>query len=122
MNHDNDLRLHVSLIVGILLLLLVLLISPELLLQFDTTCLLHRLTKLNCPFCGMTRDFILIAKGHEPKFNLFSPIAFLFVFLAYPFFVILSFFKKRTIKLNQPMTHKIFFLTMLIMFVANNLK
>ncbi len=122
LDSKNESAVHFILLLGILVLFLVLFISPELLLRVDMTCLFRRVTKMNCPFCGMTRDFISIAEGHLPKFNLLSPIIFIFIFFLYPAIVIISFFKHQPIRLNYSLTHKIFFLTMIIMLFINNLK
>ena len=43
-------------------------------------CGFHWLTGRNCPFCGLTRAFFALAKGHWGEavgFNALSPLAFL---------------------------------------------
>jgi hypothetical protein len=58
--------------------------APNAILAMRYQCVLHRLTGLRCPFCGMTRDFILMAHGSLPQNNPGSLFVALLVYLVYP--------------------------------------
>jgi len=71
MNPDNSIgpKQHVWVLCGLLLGGLLLACFPNALLGLQYQCVLHRITGLRCPFCGMTRDFILMAHGSFPRQN-----------------------------------------------------
>jgi Protein of unknown function (DUF2752) len=57
---------------------------PTTLLGMQYQCALHRITGLRCPFCGMTRDFILMSRGSFPRNNPGSLLLAAALYLAYP--------------------------------------
>ncbi len=51
-------------------------------------CLMHTLTGLDCPFCGLTRGFVHLAHGRlyeACEINAAAPAVFLFVLLQIPY-------------------------------------
>jgi hypothetical protein len=58
--------------------------APNALLGMQYQCVLHRLTGIRCPFCGMTRDFILMAHGSLPQHNPGSLLLAIALYGAYP--------------------------------------
>jgi peptidoglycan/LPS O-acetylase OafA/YrhL len=63
---------------------LVLACLPNAVLGLQYQCVLHWMTGLRCPFCGMTRDFILMAHGSLPRNNPGSLVAALALYVVYP--------------------------------------
>jgi hypothetical protein len=58
--------------------------APNALLGMHYQCVLHGLTGIRCPFCGMTRDFILMTHGSLPQHNPGSLLLALALYGAYP--------------------------------------
>lgn len=75
---------HWLVLAGLLLAALVLICAPDAVLGVHYECLLRRMTGIRCPFCGMTRDFILMAHGSLPRNNPGSLLAALALYVAYP--------------------------------------
>ena len=106
-NFRIDYALHITLLSVLLIGLILLLTSPSLFLQFDYACVIRRLTHLNCPFCGMSRDFIAIANGHPLILNPFSPLVFFFAFIVCPSAVVFVAFRPRVLTVNYKIAYKI---------------
>jgi hypothetical protein len=75
---------HLLTISGLVLGGLVLACMPNAVLGLRYQCMLHAMTGLRCPFCGMTRDFILMAHGLLPRNNPGSLVVALALYGAYP--------------------------------------
>ena len=111
--NDNTTRL---LIVG--LLFGILLTVPDVLLYNPLKCLCRELLGINCPFCGMTRDFVLMAKFRLPHYNLFSIPMAIIIFIFYPITLILNI----DIKLTYIQRRNIVMALVIIMFILNNVR
>lgn len=110
-----------GILIGIFIVALVLAISPDFFSQIHLQCILIKLFKINCPLCGMTRDFILLAKDLHPKFNMFSMIFAWIIFVVYPLGVGYCVFKKHSVYLPYKLVRNIFICVMSIMLIVNNL-
>jgi hypothetical protein len=113
--------IHILLAVGALLGALVVVWDPSLLLQVDLTCGLRRLTGLNCPFCGMTRDLAAMAYGLPAACNPFSPLAAVLVFGVYPGMVALCLWRRRNFPFNYSVAPWLVPGALLLMFALNNI-
>ena len=60
---------HALAIGGLVLCGMVAACVPNAVLVVQYQCMLHWMTGVRCPFCGMTRDFILMAHGSLPRNN-----------------------------------------------------
>ncbi|HYM10652.1 MAG TPA: DUF2752 domain-containing protein, partial [Bryobacterales bacterium] len=80
----RNLRLHAFLVSGIALLAATLALRPDFLFSLGTVCVLRRFLHINCPFCGMTRDFVAMAQGRFVFQNPFSPLAAVAMLVLYP--------------------------------------
>ncbi|HUI84927.1 MAG TPA: DUF2752 domain-containing protein [Candidatus Binatia bacterium] len=77
-------RQHVLALGGLVAAALLLACAPDWALAAQYQCVLHRLTGLRCPFCGMTRDFILMWHGALPRHNPGSLFVAVGLYVAYP--------------------------------------
>ncbi|MGA2904747.1 MAG: DUF2752 domain-containing protein [Candidatus Korobacteraceae bacterium] len=96
--------------------------APNVILGMHYQCMLHRITGLRCPFCGMTRDFILMAHGSLPRHNPGSLFVALALYLAYPPWLMMAALRRRswlTVSREKVVTAAMIVMAML--FIANNL-
>jgi hypothetical protein len=84
------LKQHLLVMGGLVLGGVVLACAPQAVLGLQYQCVLHWMTGLRCPFCGMTRDFILMAHGALPRNNPGSLVAALTLYVAYPMWLIVA--------------------------------
>ena len=112
-------------IVGVALLVLLgsavlaALLVPGWVLAVVPGCWFHKFTGLNCPFCGMTRDFIAILHGRWNLLNPCSVPCFFLLFVAYPIVNVLTLLGR----IRQPriaISEKAVFVALAAMFVVNN--
>jgi len=95
---------------------------PSVLLGMRYQCMLHRLTGIRCPFCGMTRDFILMAHGSLPQNNPGSLFGALALYAAYPVWLASAALRGRdSILVSREKTIRMVIVTMVLLFVCNNL-
>lgn len=101
---------------------LVLACLPNAVLGLQYQCMLHRMTGLRCPFCGMTRDFILMAHGSLPRNNPSSLVVALALYVAYPLWLVKAALggQFRLLIRRERLMHALL-IAMLLLFVANNL-
>lgn len=101
---------------------LVLACLPDTVLGLQYQCMLHRMTGMRCPFCGMTRDFILMAHGSQPRNNPGSLVVALALYVAYPLWLVKTALGKpfRLLIRRERLIHALLF-AMLLLFVGNNL-
>jgi|SRR5215472_7599562 len=96
--------------------------APNRILGLQYQYMLHRMTGLRCPFCGMTRDFILMADGSLPQNNPGSLVVAVALYVAYPAWLLLIAVRRRSwlmIKRNNLINALI--VAMALLFVWNNL-
>jgi Protein of unknown function (DUF2752) len=79
---------HLLLLGCICLAGIILTCAPNAVLGLDYQCLLSRATGVRCPFCGMTRDFILMSKGSLPRNNPGSLVVAVAGYVGYPVWVV----------------------------------
>jgi hypothetical protein len=117
----GHLATHLSILGCIAVLSALLYFFPAAVRAHGPGCAFHALSGYNCPFCGMTRDFIDILHAHKPHLNPFSGIAAVVVYLVYPAFFLWAWMQRRLALFHQPAMHKLIAAAVIAMFVANNL-
>jgi hypothetical protein len=101
---------------------LVLACVPNAVLGLQYQCVLHTLTGLRCPFCGMTRDFILMAHGSLPRNNPGSLVLALALYFAYPIWLIVAALRGRSrLFVSRDGVVDDLVIVMVLLFVCNNL-
>ena len=87
---------HLLVIGGLLFAGLVPACVPNAVLGLQYQCMLHQITGLRCPFCGMTRDFVLMAHGALPRNNPGSLVVALGLYAAYPIWLTVAALRGRS--------------------------
>jgi len=101
---------------------LLLVCTPNAVLGLRYQCVLHQLTGLRCPFCGMTRDFILMAHGSWPQNNPGSLVLALALYCAYPVWLAMSARRGPSRMLVQrDRVIRALVVVMVLLFIGNNL-
>jgi hypothetical protein len=98
----------------------VLVFAPERLLGLAPPCVLRLVTGLNCPFCGMTRDFVAIAQGLPPVHNPASWFVFAGVFMLFPLLAAIYKFCSWAPALNRAAAERMILVVLGVMFILNN--
>ena len=112
---------HHALAVGFLVFgSLLLAFAPQAALGLRYQCLLHSLTGLRCPFCGMTRDFILMAHGSLPRNNPGSLMVAIGLYVAYPIWLVMAVVRGRSGLIEREWVIKGLVMAMAVLFVCNN--
>jgi hypothetical protein len=119
-SHENP-TAHFAILIGIALCTLVLGFFPGFVAAHGPSCVFHSLFRLNCPFCGMTRDFVAILHGQQPSLNRFSWIAFFVVYLGYPVCFVWALRQGKLGLFHRPGVHKAIAAMLAVMLVVNNL-
>lgn len=114
-------KTHLIILTCLNLINLLFFINPNLLLSLHMSCFLKTVFHFNCPFCGMTRDFVLMSIGEIPNHNPFSIFIMLIFYIIYPIAVLYSIYQRKKISIRYISIRNIFIATMLIMFIFNNL-
>ena len=114
-------RIHLFILGCIAAVTALLLLAPASWLAFGPGCVFHCLLHLNCPFCGMTRDFTAILHGRQPQLNPFSWPAIVAVYLVYPALFLWAWSTQRLAVFHRPAVHTGLAVVLLVMLVANNL-
>ncbi len=112
---------HTVILVAIAVCTALLRFCPTFVQQHGSSCVFHTLTRLNCPFCGMTRDFVAILHGQRPSLNRFSWVAAFTVYCAYPIFFGWAFARGRLALFHRPAVHRAVLAALVVMLVVNNL-
>lgn len=113
---------HALAIGGLVLCGLVAAFVPNAVLGLQYQCMLHWMTGLRCPFCGMTRDLILMAHGSLPQNNPGSLLIVLALYVAYPMWLIVAALGGRSrLLVRRDGVIRGLAVTMAVLFICNNL-
>jgi hypothetical protein len=116
------LKQHLLVMGGLVLGGLVLACAPHAVLGLRYQCVLHWMTGLRCPFCGMTRDFILMAHGALPRNNPGSLVMALALYVAYPMWLMVAALGGRSrLLVRRDGVIGGLVVVMAVLFVCNNL-
>jgi hypothetical protein len=116
------LKQHLLVMGGLVLGGLVLACAPQAVLGLQYQCVLHGMTGLRCPFCGMTRDFILMAHGALPRNNPGSLVMALALYVAYPMWLMVAALGGRSrLLVRRDGVIGGLVVVMAVLFVCNNL-
>ena len=118
---SSSVRTHLIILGCIVAATALLRFAPPSVLANDPSCVFHTLFHLNCPFCGMTRDFTDILHGQKPHLNPFSWIAVCVIYIAYPALFFWAWSQQRLALFHQPAVHKAVAAVLVVMLVVNNL-
>lgn len=116
----RNLWLHACLVLGIALTAVGLALRPDFFLSLGTACVLRRFLHINCPFCGMTRDFVAMPQGRFVFLNPFSPLAAVAMLVFYPAVVFRCWWKGRDFPLLNDRGRAAVLVLILLMLVLNN--
>lgn len=101
---------------------LVLACVPGTVLGLQYQCMLHWMTGLHCPFCGMTRDFILMAHGSLPRNNPGSLVVALALYGAYPVWLVIAALRGSSrLLVRRDGVVSGLVIVLVVLFVCNNL-
>jgi hypothetical protein len=117
----GHLATHLSILGCIVVLSALLRVFPAAALAYGPSCVFHTIFHLNCPFCGMTRDFVDILHAQKPHLNPFSGVAAVVIYLVYPSVFLWAWSQQRLALFYQPAMHRLVATVLLVMFVVNNL-
>ncbi len=112
---------HIAILAGIAVATVVLRFCSAGVLQYGPSCFLRTYLHMNCPFCGMTRDFVAILHGKQPSLNRFSWCAAATVYLVYPLLFCWAWSKRRLSYFHHPVVYKSIAAALVVMMVVNNL-
>jgi hypothetical protein len=114
-------RQHLLLLGCIGLAGVVLACAPHAVLGLHYQCLLSRATSIRCPFCGMTRDFILMSKGSLPRNNPGSLFVAVAGYVVYPiWFVVAALCRPAWLLVSRNSVQKALAAIIAVLFVCNN--
>ncbi len=115
-------RQHLLVMGGLVLGGLMLAFVPNAVLGLRYQCMLHWMTGLRCPFCGMTRDFVLMAHGALPRNNPGSLVVALALYVAYPMWLIVAALGGRSrVLVRRDGVIGALVVVMAVLFICNNL-
>jgi len=101
---------------------LLLAFAPHAVLGMHYECVLHSMTGLRCPFCGMTRDFMLMTHGSLPRNNPGSLMVAFGLYVVYPLWLLIAVPRRRCwLLLPRESVIKALMVAMAVLFVCNNL-
>jgi hypothetical protein len=112
---------HIVILAGIVVGTAVLRLCPQWVLQNGPSCVFQTFLHLNCPFCGMTRDFVAILHGQQPSLNRFSWMAAAMLYLGYPALFFWAWSRQRLSLFYRPAVHRVVAAALVVMLVVNNL-
>lgn len=115
-------RMHVVLLAAIAASTALLRFAPRWVMSLRMECVLHAWLHVNCPFCGMTRDFAAILHGQAPQLNPFSWMAFAVIYAAYPGMVVVLWWRRRLDLFFKPAVTYAAAFGLVVMMAANNLR
>lgn len=115
-------RQHMLLLALLALSGILLACAPRTVLDLHYQCVLHALTGLRCPFCGMTRDFALMLHEQRPQNNPGSPLLALALYVVYPAWLLTAALHRRGWPLlDREKAVRALAVSMAALFVCNNL-
>ncbi len=112
---------HLLLLGSIFLAGTVLACRPQAVLGLHYQCVLSMFTGIRCPFCGMTRDFILISQGFLPKNNPGSLTLAVAAYVGYPLWLAVA-ASCRPVRLliSRKSVRDVLAGILLVLFIGNN--
>jgi hypothetical protein len=113
---------HAAVLAAIVLGTLVLWLWPAAVLSLPLACVTRTWLHLQCPFCGMTRDFAAMLHGQRPTHNLFSPIMALLIYVAYPLAVLVLWRRRSLQMFYGPVVIRAVVCSLIVMFAVNNFR
>ena len=112
---------HMLILGGLLLAAVILIWAPDTVLGVHYQCLLSRITGIRCPFCGMTRDFILMSSGILPRHNPASLFVAIVAYIGYPLWILIATFRgPRSLYMSREMILRFLPAVMAVLIVCNN--
>lgn len=115
-------RQHLLLLGFLLLAAMVAMAAPDAVLRLHYQCLLSKLTGIRCPFCGMTRDFILMSHGRRPVNNPGSVVVAVALYLVYPAWMLAQVLRTGDgLWIDRQKAMQFLGLGMVVLFICNNL-
>jgi len=115
-------RTHLWVMFSIVVGTCILRFRPKWIMGLSLECILHSVTSLNCPFCGMTRDFVAILHGQHPELNPFSWLAAVVIYCVYPAVFVWAWLCRKLDLFYRPVVYKLLAAGLFLMFVVNNLR
>jgi len=123
MNEDGyfGTREHLLVLGCVYLTSIFLVFAPHAVLDLHYRCILSMVTGIRCPFCGMTRDFILMFQGLPPRNNPGSLMAAVAIYVAYPVWLALAaLWRPNWLQVSRRRLRNVLVGIMLVLFVSNN--
>ncbi|HYP04994.1 MAG TPA: DUF2752 domain-containing protein [Bryobacteraceae bacterium] len=117
----KNLSLHLGCVGALVFSVVVLRLYPDAVLSLGYTCVLRTLVGWNCPFCGMTRDFVAMANGCSPLLNPFSAATASTIYIAYPGTVALCWLRREDVPGTPDTALRLLAPVLVAMFIGNNL-
>jgi Protein of unknown function (DUF2752) len=115
------LRQHALLLGGIYAAGIILLCAPNAVLGLHYQCMLNTLTGIRCPFCGMTRDLILMSQGFLPRNNPGSLSVAVGAYVAYPiWFLVAALCRPSWLLISRNRLRNIVAAIVVVLFVGDN--
>ena len=115
------LREHLLLLTALLMAGVLLARAPQFVLALHYRCVLNTLIGIRCPFCGMSRDFILISKGLLPRHNPGSVVVALAIYGCYPLWFLVAIVSGNTLlRMRRDLVLQGIGVLLVALFIANN--
>lgn len=121
-DHHWGAKEHLLILSCIYLVGAVLAFTPHAVLELHYRCLLNTATGIRCPFCGMTRDFILMFHGSLPRNNPGSLLVAIAGYLVYPvWFIVATLCRPSWLVISRTIVQELLIGVLVALFMCNNL-
>ncbi len=112
---------HLLLLGSIFLVGIALACLPQAVLGLHYQCALRMFTGIKCPFCGMTRDFILMSQGFLPKNNPGSLTLAVAAYVGYPLWLaVAASCRPDRLLISRKSVRGVLAGILLVLFIGNN--